>query len=119
MQFSTFISGRFPGLNDYSDAERTHYQKGGKMKKEWTDKAAESFKNMPPIDEPIFVQFLFVEKNYMRDPDNFVAFARKCILDGMQKAGKLPNDNMKWVTGWEDAWEVDKDNPGVKVTISW
>lgn len=119
MTHKIFIPGKFPSLNDYVDAERSNRYAGAKMKKEYTALAAGYFKALPNIDEPMYIQFTFIEQNSRRDPDNFVAFARKCILDGLQVAGKIPNDNMKWVTGWEDAWEIDKERFGVEVNISW
>lgn len=88
------------------------------MKKEWTDLAATYFKKHTIIDEPVFIQFVWIEKNSRRDPDNII-FAKKFILDGMVAAGILPNDNQKWISGFDECWEINKQKPGVEVILTW
>lgn len=118
MHYSVFIPGKFPSLNDYIQAERSNRYAGAKMKKEFTELVAKYFTKMPLVDEPVFVQFIWYEANTKRDFDN-VAFSKKFVLDGMVKSGKLPNDNQKWITGFEDAFQISKDKPGVEVHVSW
>lgn len=89
-----------------------------KMKKEWTDLSAQYFKKLPVIDEPVFIQFTWHESNSRRDPDNII-FAKKFILDGLVTSGKLENDNQKWIAGFEDVWDINKERVGVEVNISW
>ena len=42
-----------------------------------------------------------------RDKDN-VAFAKKYILDALQKSGILPNDNNKYIAGFIDTFVYEK-----------
>lgn len=123
MRFYKFkIQGRMQGLNDYVKDNRGAKGKfiGNKMKQFQTNDVAEQIKalgDFPKFDEPVYVLFHWVEINSRRDPDNFI-FAKKFVLDGMVKAGMLPNDGMKNIEGFQDTWEVDPDtNGGVIVTV--
>ena len=42
-----------------------------------------------------------MESGDKRDLDN-ISFAKKFVLDAMQQAGRLKNDNRKYVTGFTD-----------------
>jgi hypothetical protein len=107
---------RFPGLNEYSDAERANRQGGASMKKQWSRTAALYFRGKNPIDRPVHIAFTWYEQEMRRDKDN-VAFAKKFILDGMQLSGYLPNDNNKYVLGFSDAFVYRRGN-GVIVTVT-
>ena len=41
----------------------------------------------------------------------------KYILDGLVKAEIIPDDNAKFIVGFEDNFRLDRDNPGVDVTL--
>lgn len=71
---------------------------------------------LPIFDKPIRIHFHWIEENKRRDYDN-IAFAKKFILDSLQKNGKLPNDNRKWVKGFSDDFEYG-EKAGVIITIS-
>ena len=51
-----------------------------------------------------------------RDLDN-VAFFKKFINDAIVKSGLIINDNQKYIKGFRDYFEIDKDNPRVEVEI--
>lgn len=118
MRVAVHIPHKFPSLNDYIGAERKHRMIAAKMKHEWTAIAAGCFKNIPKIDSPASIQFIWHEENSRRDPDNII-FAKKFILDGLVTSGALENDNQKWITGLSDSWEVNKERVGVDVNIEW
>ena len=109
------IYGKFPSLNEYVDACRTNPHAGAKMKKEVEQIIALQIVRMKPITEPVIVHFLWHEKNRRRDKDN-VAFAKKFVLDAMQKSGKLPNDNNRYIAGFTDLFEYGSDY-GVSVEV--
>ena len=67
------------------------------------------------IKTPCFICFEWHEKTTRRDKDN-VAFAKKFILDAMQKAEKLANDNNRCLIGFTDTFVYDKQY-GVNLTI--
>lgn len=88
---------RFPTLNEYIDCERGSTIAAAAMKKKCTEQVKEqclSQQIQPVIGK---VDLLFEWHSSTRhDPDN-VAFAKKFILDGLQSAGVLENDNRKFV----------------------
>lgn len=53
------------------------------------------------INKPVFVSFTWYEGTKRRDKDN-VAFAKKFILDALQEANILPNDNNDYIVGFAD-----------------
>lgn len=114
------IPGRLPGLNDYTGAERTNKYKGAKMKRECTDFVATFCKQqkVQKFKKPVIIKFVWIEPNTRRDPDNFTSFGRKVILDGLVRAGILPDDSQKWVKGWSDGWKIDKENPEIYIIIT-
>nr|DAE20249.1 MAG TPA: Endodeoxyribonuclease RusA [Ackermannviridae sp. ctQad106] len=106
---------RFPGTNEYIAACRRNRFAGAKIKAEYTQAAALYFRGLPPVTGSIKLRFIWHEKTRRRDKDN-VAFGKKFILDGMQEAGFLPNDNNKWVLGFEDVFVYD-GRDGVEIEI--
>lgn len=96
-----FIKGKLPSLNEYIEAERTNRHIAAKMKRETDQLICWQIRRMKPITGKVRIKFVWYEETARRDPDN-VAFAKKFILDAMQKAGKLKNDNAKWISGFSD-----------------
>lgn len=88
------------------------------MKKEWTElvegyarKASFKFKG------PIEINFLYLEPNRKRDPDNIIS-AKKFILDGMVNAGMIPNDTQRFIKFFgQDEWDVVKPGETVGVYV--
>lgn len=115
---SFFLPIRFPGLNEYSDAERTHRMVAAKMKKEYTNLVQEfcTLTRVQKFKGQVTLSFEWHEANNRRDPDN-VVFAKKFILDGMVNAGVLVNDTQKYILGWDENWVVDPKNVGVMVSV--
>lgn len=102
------IPVRMPNLNDYTRAIGTSRYKGGDMKEMWDDivMSYAQEQGLGHFTEPITLEFHWYEPNQNRDCDN-VAFAKKFILDGLQKAGVITNDNYKWVKGFSDHFYYD------------
>jgi len=112
--FSFDIPFRLPSLNDYVDECRTNRFKGAKGKKD-TEHAIMWVLPRCKVECPVFFEFTWYEQKKNRDKDN-VAFAKKYILDSMQKSGMLPNDNNKYVLGFQDRF-VYGDGDKVKVVV--
>lgn len=98
------ITSKLPTLNEYSNAERANRFKAAKLKKDteeligWHIKAS----GIKPIKEPIMLVIHWqVPKTCRFDPDNIV-FAKKFILDALQKTGTIQNDNKKYIRGFND-----------------
>lgn len=113
------IPGQFVSLNEYVDAERVNRFKAAKIKKDMTEKA----QNAVPDDAPhfeaphVYVYFTWVAPNMRKDKDN-VSFAKKFILDGLQKAGVIKRDSWKLCTPFDIGFKVNPNNPRTIVTIT-
>lgn len=98
------IKYKFPSLNDYIRACRGNKFGGANMKKRIENDISWDIEKLPTFDKPVFIDFLWTEKNKRRDFDN-IAFAKKFILDAMVKQGKLKDDNRRWVVGFSDRFK--------------
>lgn len=122
------VSARLPSLNDYINACRTHWTKGARLKQEtedliiWAIRSAKNRGDCRPVKGPCMIEFIWYERGMRRDLDNIYS-AKKYILDAMQKAGIIENDDRKHVVGLCDEiretakgcdrvhvviWEVDE-----------
>lgn len=109
-RFRKKTHNRFPTLNEYIDCERGSTIAAASMKKKCTEQVKEqclSQEIQPVIGK---VDLLFEWHSSTRhDPDN-VAFAKKFILDGLQLAGVLENDNRKFIGTMADEVIQDDEN---------
>ena len=111
------IKHRFTSLNKYTNANRTHYHKGAKIKKSDTEVV---FWHARGIKIPTPCKFIFTwhykkTRGKLEDPDN-IAFQKKFVLDGLMRAGAIPEDTHEHIKGFEDRF-VLSDYFGV--TIEW
>ena len=111
-----FVPGPLPGQNTYmGNGTRWTY---GKDKKTWA--AAIGFAIRAAKIRPmprVHIEWVWVERNTRRDPDNFTGISKKFILDTLVSQGILKDDGWQEIAGWTDRWYVDKDEPGVWVTL--
>lgn len=120
MEYLLEIPGRLDGLNDYINAERTHRQKGAKMKAD-NEKIVcaaigQCMKGVK-IREPVEMRYIWYEPNMRRDKDNVSSFGRKVIQDALVNAGVLKDDGWGCILGFSDWFEVDKKNPRIEILI--
>jgi hypothetical protein len=94
------IPVKLPGLNEYTAACRGNAYAGAKMKKQAEASIMPFIARLPVLRDPVTIRFVWSDKG-RRDFDN-ICFAKKFILDALVKAGKLPDDNRKHVTGFVD-----------------
>lgn len=99
---------RFPTLNEYIDCERGSTIAAAAMKKKCTEQVKEQclLQQIQPVNGKIDLLFEW-HSSTRHDPDN-VAFAKKFILDGLQLAGVLENDNRKFIGTMAD--EIIQDD---------
>ena len=97
------IDMKLPSLNEYVDACRSNAYRGARMKRDVEEQIGWFLTGVPRIEHPVVIQFTWIEKDNRRDYDN-IAFAKKFILDALQKYGKLKNDNRKCVKGFSDTF---------------
>lgn len=123
-----WIPGKFPNLNDYIKAERANRFAAAGMKKKWTELVKTSIEEQSPLvvqmsklnapmwEYPLTVSFIVHEENKRRDVDNVSATVAKFCLDGLVKAGILPDDSQKYVDKIECDLVVDGE-VGVEILI--
>ena len=108
----------FISLNEYIDSERSSRMHAANIKKQQTNSVyyltrSQKFKLDPKKYDVIFTWF---KPDNKKDHDN-IAFAKKFILDGIVKAGVLPNDNPKYIGNFQDKFVLDKTRPYVSCQI--
>ena len=102
------IDMKLPSLNDYIRVCRCNKYQAAKFKSDVEREIGVFLLKMPKWNNPIKIHFHWIEGNKKRDLDN-IAFAKKFILDAMQKFGKLENDNRKCVMAFTDSFEYGKE----------
>ena len=108
-KWSVEIPIKVPSLNEYIGACRTNYHKANKMKHDVQNQVATYISHLPRMQKPVWIDFLWTEKNNRRDYDNISSAGRKFILDALVSNGKLPDDNRKYVVGFSDSFETGKE----------
>lgn len=120
MEYLLTIPGTLPNLNDYIAAERTNRHKGAQMKRDNGNIVAVAIRQClrgVGIEKPVFMEYTWYEPNRRRDMDNISSFGRKVIQDALVDAGVLKDDGWKYIAGFSDRFEVDKENPRIEVKI--
>ena len=113
------IQGELCDLNTYINTTRANKFASAKIKKEQTNYVWGCCKEQgakPIKDYPIMISFKWFVKNKRKDPDN-VCFQKKWIMDGLVLAGVIENDTMEFIEGFQDSFEVDKENPRIEITL--
>lgn len=119
MEYRITIQGRLSGLNEYIAAERANRYKAAKLKRENEAVVMIAIKQQlrnVKIEKPVYMEYTWVEKNKRRDLDN-ITFGRKIIQDSLVKAGILKDDGWKYILGFSDRFQVDRENPRIEVII--
>ena len=119
MHYKIIIPDKLDSANDYIKANRTHYHKANKMKKDNQRKIALYLRQAlgdTQILSPIHINFHWHEKNKKRDLDN-IAFAKKFIQDSLVYSGYLEDDGWSQIYSFADYFYIDNKNPRVEVEI--
>ena len=120
MEYLLIIPGRLDNLNDYIGAERAHRYKGAQMKSDTQNICKMAIRKClrgVTIQKPVFMRYLWVEKNARRDLDNISSFGRKVIQDALVEEGVLRDDGWKEIIGFSDQFKVDREKPHIEVRI--
>lgn len=102
------IDMKLPSLNDYIKVCRSNKFQAAKYKRDIEQQIGLFLIKMPKYEKPIKIHFTWIEGNKKRDLDN-ICFAKKFILDAMQKYEKLENDNRNYVYAFTDSFEYGKE----------
>ena len=110
-------------LNSYINAERRHRMQGAKIKKRETNicmvylkQAVNKGFEIGHDQYPLHITFKWYAKDSRKDLDN-IAYAKKYIMDAMQKVELIENDGYKQVQRYTDVYLVDKEKPRVEIEI--
>ena len=120
-EYKLVIPYTLPGLNEYTSSNRRHAQAGARLKRDAESDIAAVIASQlrgVKISGSVHMAYLWVEKDMRRDGDNISSAGRKFIQDALVNAGVLANDSRKYITGFTDAFEVDKNNPRIEVIIT-
>ena len=99
---------KLPSCNQYIYACRSNKYLGAKMKRDAEDAIGVYISELPHFEKPIKIHFTWIESNKRRDLDG-ICFAKKFILDALQKYGKLENDNRNYVYAFTDSFEYGNE----------
>nr|DAR29965.1 MAG TPA: crossover junction endodeoxyribonuclease [Caudoviricetes sp.] len=112
-----FIEGRLPTLNEYTKVSRGNKYASARMKLNAENLILQCISNTVTgqVKPPYFIEFHWFENSRRRDKDN-VCFAKKFILDALQKGNYIENDNNKYIKGFTDLFSYGKVQ-GVAVKI--
>lgn len=110
------IDAKLPGCNEYIRACRGNKYEAAQMKRTVEMVVGNRARDLPQIMGPVRIYFTWREGDRRRDLDN-VAFAKKFILDGLVKAGVLPDDNRRHMLGFIDNFLYTPKHWGVDVVI--
>ena len=112
------IPGRFPGLNEFIDANRRkrgRYSPGNAMKQRDQHIIRQY---LPKVKyKRVFIEFTFFSSDRKHDHDNISGYFHKVFMDALVQAGILENDGWKQIKGMSDYFEVDKKYPRIEVRI--
>ena len=113
------IGGHLPSLNDYIRAERGGWAAANSMKQTCQTEIiiAARQARIRHIKSPVYLCYVFYEKNKRRDLDNIAAVAHKFVQDALVESGILDGDGWDHVTGFSDEFYIDKKDPRIEVTI--
>ena len=119
-EYKVIIEGRFPSMNEFIEANRTHKQKGNKMKQTSQNQISWELMNQHKnlhIDKPIRLNYSFYEPNKKRDLDNISGFFHKVFQDALVHCGIIHNDSWHYIVGFSDEFFVDNKNPRIEIVI--
>ena len=121
------IPGKFLGRNETERLARSHWAKASEVKRDETDASMLYAKQagLEPISGPVDVFILYREQiefykngrpKKLRDVDNVIG-ASKPILDGLTRAGILPDDGPEWVRRVIQHVQYAEDDPHITVVL--
>jgi Holliday junction resolvase RusA-like endonuclease len=120
MEYKVVIEGRFPSMNEFINANRTHKQKGNKMKQQSQDDISwqllQQYRKLH-IDKPIKLHYTFYEPNKKRDLDNISGYFHKVFQDALVHCGIIMDDSWHYISGYSDTFLIDNKKPRIEVII--
>lgn len=120
MMYKLNIPERLPGLNEYTNAQRSNAYKGATLKKKWqkviSGYIAEQIPNVH-IHGKVDMTFIWHEIPRRRDKDNISSVGHKYILDALVQSKVIVNDSWEYVGDFKDIF-VKAKKPLIEVIIT-
>lgn len=110
------VYGELPDLNTIIDQSKSHWANYSKMKKTYTSRVAQAAIGAKKVKKAD-IDITYYCKNRRKDPDNIIGGGNKFVLDGLVKAGVIPNDGWRHVNSLNCRCRLDKNNPRVEIRI--
>lgn len=113
------IPGHFGGLNEFVDANRRkrgNWNAGNSMKQKDQRRIIQYLPDIR-FRKPVYISYVFYEKNRKRDKDNISGYFHKIFQDACVQAGVLDNDGWKNIIGFSDEFHVDQKNPRIEIFL--
>lgn len=117
MLFRFEIPGELPTLNPYIKECRTNKYSANKVKQDAEAKILACIQDAPKFQKHVWVYFTWIRSNMRSDKDN-VTFAKKFVLDALQKAGVIQRDSWAKCTPYDKGYAINKRNPRTIVEIT-
>ncbi len=113
------IKGSITDLNTYINAERTHWRRAAKIKRDdeltvWYQIKEQALKYCP---RPVQLVYRFYCKNKRKDKSNIASYAVKVIEDALVSGRIIDNDGWDDILDFSYEWEIDAENPRIEVDI--
>lgn len=104
---------KFTTRNEEINANRSHWSKGRKLKKDDTEDVYWMAKEqgLKPFTKPVRIKRFFKYKTLKEDGDNLES-QTKVILDGLVSAGVLKGDHLKWIVGFDQTEFTKSEDEG-------
>lgn len=119
MNFSFYVDGRLPCLNDIIAIAQKNRYAYGSHKKRYTEYCAYYVmaSKCPVFQNPVNVVLDWYEPNRRRDLDN-ISTGVKYILDALVMLEKIEDDSQQWVKSITHRFHTpDPQNPRILVTL--
>lgn len=102
------IKYKYDSLNNYINKCRTNYHVANNIKQKETELSALAFSKIKAITNyPIRLTFYWHMKSKVADLDGRLA---KNIIDGLVRAKKIPDDNVKFIQEIRHVYVEDKED---------
>jgi Holliday junction resolvase RusA-like endonuclease len=119
MKMKVIIHGEFPGMNEFIKANRTMHGKwnaGNSMKQRDQGIIAAQIPKCR-FEKPVWITYRYYCPNKKKDLDNISGYFHKVFQDALVARGVIPNDNWKYIKGFQDEFDVDRNNPRIEVEV--
>lgn len=107
-------------MNEFIGEQRRNRYAGALLKREQQEIVMLAIKHQlrgVHINEPVYIEYKWFEKDRRRDLDNISGFGHKVIQDALVACKVLQNDGWTYICGYSDNFYVDHDKPRIEISI--